>query len=278
MPSSPRMPDRNQIRDWWSQSAVNASAEPGVFSLAGSTPIGWMYRQQAEWGRFRALTDLNRSMRVLELGCGAGRWALRIASHVHWVTGIDISPEMIRIAKERQADRRLGNVDFAVAAAEDFRSEARYDLIYLSSVDQYLEDEACFKMIGNLRAMLAPGGTLIDRVTIRAGARAYANEDNGYWAVYRTFSELDQAFASAGLVFRERRPSHNPFLRVPWKVASRPWCLAAIQSLLKRFPRLSCAALELCSAGMDAWRPENRAAVPTSHDFLRYDFPSPGGG
>ena len=275
MTVTPDIPDKNQIRDWWSRQAANTTGEPGVLPLAGSTPIGQLYRQQEEWLVFRSMIRLNPSMRVLELGCGAGRWALRIAPHVRHVTGVDLSPEMIRVAQDRQSAQRLDNIDFLVGAAEEYISDGKFDLIYLSSVDQYLEDVAFCRMVEHVRSMLAPGGALIDRVTIRDGARAYVSLESGYWAIHRTFSELDRPFADAGLVFRARRPSNNPFIRLPYKITSRSWCLSTVGLLLQVYPKPACFLLEQCTKWMDSRRPIERAKVWTSHDFLRYDLLTP---
>lgn len=266
-------PNRSQIRDWWSRHAATTTTEPGMLPFAGATPLGLRYRQQAEWLMFRRMISLKRSMRVLELGCGAGRWAFRIAPFVRHMTAVDLSPEMIRIAQERQTAQGLRNINFAVAAAEEYFSDAKFDVIYLSSVDQYLEDNAFFNMGQHVLEMLNPGGVLIDRVTIRDGSRAYLTLPNGYWAVYRTFSELNRAFISMGLVFHSRRASHNPFLRLPYKITSRTWCITAIGLSLRIFPRISCWALEKFTKWMDVWRPIAKTSVLTSHDFLRYDMP-----
>src|SRR6478672_10058923 len=40
---------------------------------------------------------------VLEIGCGAGAFARALAARSNHVLGIDLSPEMIRLARERSA-------------------------------------------------------------------------------------------------------------------------------------------------------------------------------
>lgn len=52
---------------------------------------------------------------VLDVGTGIGRWALLLADEADQVIGIDISREMIKIAKERVKN---SNVNFVVATAE----------------------------------------------------------------------------------------------------------------------------------------------------------------
>lgn len=52
--------------------------------------------------------------RVLELGCGAGNQSVRLASLGYLVTGVDISPTAVAMAKQRAATARM-EIDFFVA-------------------------------------------------------------------------------------------------------------------------------------------------------------------
>src|SRR5262245_40949067 len=56
--------------------------------------------------------------RVLDVGCGSG-WATRLLADCAFngrVTGIDISDEMIRLARE--CSRSFANIDYEIASAE----------------------------------------------------------------------------------------------------------------------------------------------------------------
>lgn len=56
---------------------------------------------------------------VLDIGCGTGSLALRLAPHAATVHGLDISREMIRIANEKAADQGVDNVSFHVGPFDD---------------------------------------------------------------------------------------------------------------------------------------------------------------
>src|SRR5258708_10938026 len=49
--------------------------------------------------------QLARGTRVLDVGCGVGRWSHRLAARGAQVTGVDLSPTMISEAKRRAALR-----------------------------------------------------------------------------------------------------------------------------------------------------------------------------
>src|SRR3954465_6809454 len=65
-----------------------------------------------------ALMQVGLDSRVLDVGCGSG-WATRLLAGYAVngrVTGIDISDEMVRVARE--SSRTYANVDYQVASAE----------------------------------------------------------------------------------------------------------------------------------------------------------------
>ena len=55
---------------------------------------------------------------VLEIGCGTGTTALKLAPSVQRIVGTDISGEMITIARERAAVAAWGNAEFEAAPAQ----------------------------------------------------------------------------------------------------------------------------------------------------------------
>lgn len=108
--------------------------------------------------RTRAL--LNADARVLELGCGTGTTALRLAGHVGAYLATDISAGMIAIANEKLAAAPAPALAFRTATAEALASEAaRFDAVLGFNYLHLVRD-----LSGTLRAihsMLAPEGLFI---------------------------------------------------------------------------------------------------------------------
>ncbi|SDP89276.1 class I SAM-dependent methyltransferase [Phyllobacterium sp. OV277] len=78
--------------------------------------------------RTRALLD--PACRVLELGCGTGTTALRLAGGVQSYLATDISAEMIAIANDKRAANPLAGLAFRTATAETITSGAdRFDVV-----------------------------------------------------------------------------------------------------------------------------------------------------
>lgn len=61
----------------------------------------------------------DRELRVLDVGIGTGFIALLLAELGHEVIGVDISEEMLRIAREKARKLNIENVEFHLADAEE---------------------------------------------------------------------------------------------------------------------------------------------------------------
>ena len=124
----------------------------------------------AEWRRtdrsFGPLTEhlLERSREftfrsVADIGCGAGELSLALArSHPHVaVTGVDISPPLVEVARERGTN--LANVTFEVADAAAWRPETAPELLLSRHGVMFFDDPAA--AFTHLASIAAPGATLM---------------------------------------------------------------------------------------------------------------------
>ena len=98
--------------------------------------------------------------RVLDLACGPGIVAEAIAPHVGEVMGIDATPEMIRLAKERLKKARLLNAGFVVADAGQlpFQRE-RFDQVVTRLSFHHFTDVPA--VLSEMRRVLPARGRLI---------------------------------------------------------------------------------------------------------------------
>ena len=75
--------------------------------------------------------------RAADLGCGTGRTGAWLREHgVAAIDGVDLTPEMLAVARERGAHDRLVEADVADTGLE----AGTYDLVIASLVDEHLED------------------------------------------------------------------------------------------------------------------------------------------
>jgi len=94
---------------------------------------------------------------VLEIGCGTGAFARRLAERSEHVLAIDLSPEMIRLARERSA--QFPNIEFQLADVRELPFPiASFDCIASIATLHHLPfPEILLKM----KAALKPGGALL---------------------------------------------------------------------------------------------------------------------
>jgi SAM-dependent methyltransferase len=103
-------------------------------------------------------------VRVLEIGCGIGRFVRALAPAAASVTGIDIAPAMIAEAGRRCAGLR--NVRLEVSSGRDLAGfeDASFDLVLAADVVPYLVQTGLALVedhVREARRVLAPGGSLV---------------------------------------------------------------------------------------------------------------------
>ncbi len=109
----------------------------------------------------RTLSYLTPQMRVLEMGCGTGTTALRLAPHVKAFVGTDQSSEMIRIARDKAADEH-SNLEFRVlGAAESAQLEEGFDVVMGFNLFHLVPNTDA--VLADIFKMLKPGGLMISK-------------------------------------------------------------------------------------------------------------------
>ena len=101
---------------------------------------------------------LSPDARVLEIGCGTGGIAIRLAQGVAQYVATDLSAEMIRIARARPAPDSLR---FDRADAGDLPGGGAFDAICAFNVLHLVDDLP--GLLRRLHQGLAPGGMLISK-------------------------------------------------------------------------------------------------------------------
>ena len=107
----------------------------------------------------RVRAHLDPGARVLELGCGTGTTAIRLADAVATITATDIAAAMLDIARGRAAEAGVTNVTFAHADAAEVVAGAPYDAVMAFNLLHLLPDREA--ALAAIRRDLRPGGLLI---------------------------------------------------------------------------------------------------------------------
>lgn len=110
--------------------------------------------QDPRWRRF-LVSRIPPGSTVLDVATGTGLVARELLARGCEVTGVDQSPEMLRVARERAGDRAC----FVEGRAEQLPfEEASFDALTFTYLLRYVEDPGA--VLGELARVVRPGGTV----------------------------------------------------------------------------------------------------------------------
>lgn len=141
-----------QAGDWWDPSGSGAM-------LHKLNPVRLKYvRDQIDqhWQYDECSRTPLTGKAALDVGCGAGLLAEPLARLGARVTGLDASPELVRVASDHAI---AGGLEIDYRAGELASLEGKFDLITCMEVIEHVADPSAF--VGALAERLAPGGLLI---------------------------------------------------------------------------------------------------------------------
>ena len=127
--------------------------------------------------------DFDHTRKILDVGCGTGRHAIELAKRGYRVTGIDLSEDQLRKAKEK-AEIEGVEVTFLQGDARDFSFEEPFDLVIMMCEGAFplMEtDEMNFRILQNAERSLKEGGKFIFTTL------------NALFALYRSVKDFTNA-------------------------------------------------------------------------------------
>jgi len=105
-------------------------------------------------------TDVTGTGKILEVATGTGLLAFEICDYVKSINAIDISPEMIKVANEKQKQRNISNITFEVGDSCNLAFEhGTFDVVIASNVLHLLFEPE--KSLAEIRRVLKPDGIAI---------------------------------------------------------------------------------------------------------------------
>lgn len=112
-----------------------------------------------EWELTRLGPGNPRARRALEIGCGPGRLMKPLAHNFGEIHGVDISDEMIRLARERLRGIPHAHAHVAAGAGLAQFADSSFDIVYSYAVFQHIPSrEVVMEYLAAIHRVLKPGG------------------------------------------------------------------------------------------------------------------------
>ena len=189
---------------YWEDRARRFAAEGTGLAAVCSYGMPEFYNRMIHRCQHRALApwlDVAPDARVLDVGCGVGRWSSLLAARGAMVTGMDLSPTMIAEAQRRAAERGVADrCRFLVQDLAHLEAGERFDLVLGVTVLQHILDPAALRSaVRRMADHLAPGGRMV--LLEAAPARLAKRCDTTVFRARQRDVYL-QLFAEAGLELR----------------------------------------------------------------------------
>lgn len=156
---------------------------------------------------------VRRDWRVLEIGCGMGRLLRPLAPRVARVVGVDLSPEMLRRAREHCGP--LPNVELHATDGDlDFLPDGGFDFVFSHIVFQHLPRKTyAERYFREAFRLLAPGGVF--RVQVDGRSRQFFRRwiADSWSGVVFSARELSRRLERIGFTVTEIRGEGTQYLR-----------------------------------------------------------------
>jgi 2-polyprenyl-3-methyl-5-hydroxy-6-metoxy-1,4-benzoquinol methylase len=254
-----------QAVNYWVNCQGETSPCFGVHPMGGGGLFEVYYRHYYEVRNFLKHVPLSPASKVLELGCGSGRWALSLAPLVNEYVGIDVNHKAINVAESLARSQGINNATFLCQSIADIKIASLFDTVYLSGVSQYLSDESLHHVLDGLQANLAGNAVLIDRSTINTAEREVMNNDT-YISVYRTPQEIAKIAGEHGWECYFQRRSYRFMRGAP--VLCRGKLQAVMLKSLNLFGSRLFHIINGISLVADTVNPKPFEGGFRSHDFM----------
>lgn len=217
---------------YWEDRARRFAAHGAGLAAVCSYGMPEFYNRIIHWSQRLALRrwiKVSPGERVLDVGCGVGRWSSLIAQRGAQVTGMDLSPTMIAEAKRRAtASGVAARCEFLVQDLAQLDVARKFDLVLGVTVLQHILDQQDLRSaVQRMTGHLAPGGRMVllevapERLANRCDTSVFTGRERDF---YRDL------FASAGLEL----VAMNGVDPAPFKI----WLLPHLRRMPKRIAML----------------------------------------
>src|SRR6201996_666013 len=151
---------------YWEDRARRFAAEGAGLAAVCSYGMPEFWNRAIHVGQRLALAPwlkVRPGTRVLDVGCGVGRWSRMLAARGAIVTGVDLSPTMIAQAQQRAAAEGVApRCQFRVQDLSRLEVDGQFDVVLGVTVLQHILDPELLRdAVRRMTSHLAPGGRMV---------------------------------------------------------------------------------------------------------------------
>lgn len=176
-----------------------------------SNPELALERDRFEKSKIGPLLKINGQSKVLDIGCGVGRWGDEIVPQLTdgEYTGIDFSKELIQIARDHLRDS--GKCQFYHGSFQEAgkileaAGHTEFDVVLINGVLMYINDTDINKCLESVDRFVHKGSRIYIKESVGADKRLTLNDfyskelNSQYNAIYRSLDEYNKLFDKAYL-------------------------------------------------------------------------------
>jgi len=124
------------------------------------TPPGHMVDRIEKSAMEKVLPDAKPGQSLLEIGSGTGHWSEWFAGKGYNVTGVDVSPDMVKVATSKRLHRKINGVHYVVGDASRLQFPDNYfDVGAAVTVLEFVDDPG--RIVSEMARVVRPGGRLV---------------------------------------------------------------------------------------------------------------------
>ena len=192
--------DNNSTKEFWENRANNINNLQTVLLGSDKTGIEQNTRNEHEKLIVESIIKQIQNPRILDIGCGIGRWAENLINQFDSYTGVDFSEGFINFASEKFAN--YSNIKFYNNSILNLDKEilnSKFNFIICTGVLMYINDSNIFDIFKAFRRV-TPEYVYIQESISLMDARLTLNKfeskdlQTNYNAIYRTKQEYEEYF------------------------------------------------------------------------------------
>jgi SAM-dependent methyltransferase len=159
-----------------------------------------------------------RSWRALEIGCGPGRLIKPLSRHFGEIHGVDVSDEMIGLARERLKDIPYAHFHATNGASLGQFADESFEFVYSYAVFQHIPSrDVVLEYMREIRRVLKPGGIFHGQFN----GLAHANDTNTWSGVVFSADDIRTFTRENGLQLLNLEGENTQYMWTTWALTAR---------------------------------------------------------